>query len=1082
MNLIRAAIGRPVTVLVGVILLVLFGLLAAVALPIQLTPDVDKPLVTVTTRWEGASPMEVEREIIDEQEEQLKSVQGVVEMNSTAVEGSGSVELEFAVGIDVNRALLDVADRLRQVPEYPETVEEPVVAAGETQGAGAIAWFILRRLPGAELPPEGIPRLRTLMEEVVKPRMERAKGVATVAVVGGVEKEVHVQVDPQRLAARGLTLLDLRAALRGQNVNTSAGTIDQGKRAYVVRAVGKFERLEELDDLVLARRDGAPVFLRDVGSVAFGYKKPESVVRSLGEPAIAINATRQSGTNVIEVMTELQTAVADANEQVLGPQGLRLVQVYDQTSYIDSAIALVFQNLWVGGTITLLVLLLFLGSLRSTLIVAVAIPISVVGSFLALGALGRNLNVVSLAGLAFAVGMVVDNSIVVLENIHRHRQSGASALEAAMKGAQEVWGAVLASTLTTLAVFIPVVFVEEEAGQLFRDIAIAISAAVFVSLLVSALFIPMASARLMAVGESKREGRGERRVRSPRLLSKVRSFGERLRDGITRIVAWINRTDLRRIVTVGGLTAAAVILAWLLLPPMSYLPGGNQNLVIGFLIPPPGYNPAEFERMALQIEDRLQPYWKDENEPPLRKELRRPDWFEGQGDLPGITQFFYVARGRSVFMGARSDDSSNVKGLIDLFQHAAGGIPGTMVFATQRSLFQRGIDSGNSIEVQISGTRMEQIQQAGLALMGKIRSDLAMPRPDPANFHLGGPEVQVRLDRARSAELGLDMRDLGFMVRCMIDGAIVSEFRDEGINIDVKIVPPSRGTRRLEEIEQIPLVTPSLRQVTLGSVADVRETSGPIDIRHIELDRAVTLVLTPPEGMELSTAMEQLENDVIPPLRDSGAIPEGVTVRLAGTADKLVATRDALKWNFLLALLITYLLLSALFEHFGYPLVILFSVPLAAVGGVLGMNWVHRATGHQMDVLTMLGFVILIGTVVNNAILIVHQALQYMRSGMGSREAIAESVRIRVRPIFMSTCTSVGGMLPLVLFPGAGSELYRGLGSVVVGGLLVSTIFTLVVVPTLFGLMVRERPPRPDRESRLQPDSTSESRPSPART
>ncbi|MFH0944374.1 MAG: efflux RND transporter permease subunit, partial [Planctomycetota bacterium] len=453
MNLIQAAISRPVTVLVGVILLTLFGVLAAVSLPIQLTPDVDKPLVTVTTRWEGAAPMEVEREIIDEQEEQLKSVQGVVKMNSTAVEGSGSVELEFSVGTDVNRALLDVNDRLRQVRDYPETVEQPVISAGETQGSGAIAWFILKRLPGAQVDLEGIPRLRTLMEEVVKPLMERAKGVATVGVVGGVEKEVHVQIDPRRLAARDLTLLNVRDALRGQNIDTSAGTIDQGKRAYTVRTVGKFERLDELESLVLARRNGSPVYLRDVGSAAFGYKKPEAVVRSLGEPAIAINATRQSGTNVIAVMEELQKAVEGVNERVLQPLGLRLIQAYDQTTYIDSAISLVFQNLWVGGAITVMVLLLFLGSLRSTLIVAVAIPISVIGSFLALTALGRNLNVVSLAGLAFAVGMVVDNSIVVLENIHRHRQLGESAAVAALKGAQEVWGAVLASTLTTLAVF-----------------------------------------------------------------------------------------------------------------------------------------------------------------------------------------------------------------------------------------------------------------------------------------------------------------------------------------------------------------------------------------------------------------------------------------------------------------------------------------------------------------------------------------------------------------------------------------------------------------------------------------------------
>ncbi len=1059
MSPVRFAIEKPVTVIVGVLMVTLFGVLAALALPVQLTPNVDRPLVTVQTRWEGASPLEIEREIIDEQEDQLKSVESMRRMTSTAVEGTGTVELEFAVGVDINRALLDVSDKLRQVKEYPENVDEPVISAGETEGASAIGWFILRALDATSGRSAEIPRLRTLIEEVVKPRLERAEGVAAVGVVGGVEKEVHVRVDPRRLAARHLTLLDVRDALRRHNVDVSAGSVDQGKRSYVIRTVGKFESIAPIEELVLARPDGGPIYLRDVAEVRFGYKKPESVVRSLGRPAIAVNATRQSGTNVLAVMSALQDAVAETNQRILRPLGLELTQVYDQTVYIDSAVALVSQNLWVGGALTILILLLFLRSGRSTIIVAVAIPISVIGSFLALNVLGRNLNVISLAGLAFAVGMVVDNSIVVLENIYRHRQEGKSARDAAFIGTQEVWGAVLASTLTTLAVFLPVVFVEEEAGQLFRDIAIAISAAVFLSLLVSVLFIPMASSRLLVKvrprGANAPAGSASgRRGATGRFVA----FGQRFRAGVTGVVGWILRSTFRRVATVGGSTGAALVLSWVFLPPMSYLPQGNQNLVIGFMIPPPGYNPDEFERIGRQIEERMAPYWSGE----LSAALRRPDWYEGDGEVPGISNFFYVARGQSVFMGARSTDDENVAPVKDLLAYAARDIPGTMVFSTQRSLFERGLDSGNTIELQVSGTRMADIQQTALALMGRVFTELGPARPEPSNFNLGAPEVQLEIDGARAAEVGLNVADVGFIVQSMVGGAVVTDYRDEGVTIDVKIVPSNRGELVVEELTDIPLFTPAGELVALGAVARFVETTGPTEIRHIELDRAVTLNVIPPEGMELSTAMDVLDSKVLAPLHESGAIPDTVAVSLTGTADKLQSTRDSLKWNFLLALVITYLLLAALFEHFGYPLVILFSVPLAAVGGIIGLRIVHHYTGHQMDVLTMLGFVILIGTVVNNAILIVHQGLQSIREGKEPRAAIEEAVRLRVRPIFMSTSTSICGMLPLVLFPGAGSELYRGLGSVVVGGLAVSTVFTLVVVPALFGQFVRPRKPGGD--------------------
>ena len=1045
MNPIDFAVRRPVTILVALILVILFGTLAITMLPIQLTPDVDTPRITVTTLWEGASPAEVEREIVVEQEDLLKAVPNLKKLNSTAVRGTATVEMEFRVGADIPRALLEVSDRLRQVPSYPEGVEQPVVTAGEIEGSNAIAWFILRKLPGALVDDAKLPMLRTLVEEDVKPIMDRAPGVAGIGVVGGVEREIHIQVEMERLAGLGLSLLDLRRAIQARNVDVSAGDRESGKASWTVRTVGRFETLREIEDLIVLRTDDATVRLADVAQVKEGFKEADTVVRALGFPSIAVNATRESGTNVIIVMEELKEATAIANRTVLNPRGLELIQVYDQTLYIYSAIDLVLQNLWVGGALAILVLLLFLKNFSSTLITAVAIPVSIVGSFLALVLLGRNLNVVSLAGLAFAVGMVVDNSIVVLENIYRHRQEGKGLKEAAIKGAKEVWGAVLASTLTTMAVFIPVIFVKEEAGQLFADIAIAIAAAVFISMLVAVFLIPMASSRLLKNVKPSDENR-----RSWGILG-LDVVGRAFSRAVVGLVRVLTANTVTRLLTLSCLTGAAIWAAIVLLPPMSYLPQGNQNLVLGFLITPPGYNNSELDRIAEEVESHLSPYWAVRDGGELSPELRRPDWYQGEAPLPGITNFFYVATGTGVFMGARSDDPMNVKPLEALMIHSAQGLPGVFVFAMQRSLFERGLSTGTSIDLEVTGPHLEELTAAAGALFGATIPLMGTPRPEPSNFDVGAPELRIKLDHERAGGLGLNVQDVGFLVRSMVDGAVVSEMRSEGITFDIKLMPSGEAGQGNLDLAKIPIVAPTGQQVMLGSIASFESTTSPTQIRHIEESRAIRLIVTPPPGIELEVAMDQVQTQIIDPLRDSGAIPLSVTTRLAGTADKLLVTREALKWNLILAAIITYLLLASLFESFLYPFMILFSVPLAAVGGIMGLRLMHTFTGQEMDVLTMLGFVILIGTVVNNAILLVHQALIGMREkGRSAVDAMMASVRTRIRPIFMSTMTSVLGMAPLVFFPGAGSELYRGLGSVVLGGILVSSIFTLLVIPSLF--------------------------------
>jgi HAE1 family hydrophobic/amphiphilic exporter-1 len=1068
-KLVDASIKNPITVAVGVILIIMFGLIALLRIPVQLTPNVDKAEITVNTIWPGASPQEIEREIADEQEDVLKSVEGLVEMKSESFYGRGTVTLKFQVGTNPDAALLKVSNNLNQVPEYPDEAEEPVlVSSGSEQNA--IAWIILERLSGDNT---GIETEYQFIKDFVKPRFERIPGVAESEIYGGVEPEMQVTFDPNALAAHNITIAEVATALNRENENVSAGDFDEGKRKFIARTVGQYQSPTDVENVVIKYINDTPIYVRDIAEVRLGYAKPTATVHEKNRPTIAVNAKRQTGANVLQVMTGVREAIAEMNAGLLKERGLRLRQVYDETEYIESAIDLVRQNIFVGGTLAVLVLILFLRSINSTLIIATAIPISIVGTFLMMTFFGRNINVISLAGLAFAVGMVVDAAIVVLENIDRHRGLGETRVEAAYKGTTEVWGAVLASTLTTMAVFIPVVYVQEEAGQLFKDIAIAISCAVALSLIVSITVIPTFSAKILGFFRERRKvklaakrkqlsavpanpGSDPDTTKAQESGNELASFKNSVRfldrfahiftEGVANFNYRVTGSVPARVAVVVALTGFSLAMAFFLSPPSEYLPEGNRNFVFSLLLPPPGYNLEELDQIGSVIVKELEPYWKEDGSVEYRE--------------PRIRNLFYVALGRLMFAGASTQDPLKARDLVPIFKRELRKIPGFYATSYQSSLFGRGISSGRTIDVDITGPDLTRLVQFGGRVFGQAMQLLpgSQVRPIPS-LDLGNPEIQITPDRVRAASLGLAARDIGEAVDTLLDGRKVSDYQHDGKEIDLTLMGISSSTERTQDFQNLLLRTADGRLITLGSVADVRWVSGPTQINHIERQRAITIQVRPPRETPLETAMQTLENKVIAPLKNSGEIGGLYNINLAGTADDLVVTRQALQWNFVLALAITYLLMAALFASFLYPVVIMFSVPLAAAGGFAGLWLVSTFIEYQsLDVLTMLGFIILIGTVVNNAILIVHQSLNHMRhEGMERREAIREAVRNRIRPIFMSTTTSVFGMLPLVLFRGAGSELYRGLGSVVVGGLALSTIFTLFLIPALFSLVLDAR-------------------------
>lgn len=1033
MDYIKFSIHRPVTVIVGIIIVVIFGLIGLNRLPYQLSPSVVEPEITVNTTWRGATPYEVEREIVEKQENTLKGIPGLVEMESDSINGRASITLRFRIGTDVDNALLRVSNKVNEVRGYPDGADKPVISATGS-ATSPVIWMAIKTLEGN---PRDINTYNSYFEDEVRQYLERVEGVADLFIGGGTLDEMHVIVDSYKLASHGLTINDMVRALNAENVNVSAGTIGVGRRDYRVRTTAEFKSAEDISKVAIRSTGQRRIYIGDVAEVREGHAKKDASVFHNGQPSMVIGIKPEPGTNILQLTDNVEKAVNWLNEEKLRERGIYIQWVYDQRFYINAAIGLIKENILVGGILAAIVLLSFLRSIRSTVVVAAAMPISIIGTFMFMYAFGRNLNVVSLAGIAFAVGMLVDNAIVVMENIDRHRKMGKSAFKASYDGAMEVWGAVLASTLTTIAVFLPVIFIEEEAGQLFRDISIAIVSSVSISLIVSILVIPMFASRIFSIGYLKKGG-----LRAGDFIG---SLGLRISDAIMRMVGLSLRTVRGRITTVALLAALSVVAVLALWPKSEYLPQGNRNFILNLFVPPPGLSVEEREEIGRTYFKMAEPY------------IGKPE-VDG---APGIRSMFFVARDNIMLAGAMSTDEQRAGELRPLFQRMIFSVPGMVGVSIQPGIFQTRLGRGRSVDIDLSGGDLDGLVGAAGMMYGKIKG--AMPeaqiRPVPS-IELIYPEVRIVPERDKLRSAGLDATDLGVALDVLLDGRAVGEFKAEGRKkVDLVLMSGKDAVRTPEDLYHSSLSTPGGRIVPVSSFSTLERGYGITQIRHLERNRAITLQVTPPDTMPLQSAMETIDAEVIGPMKQQGML-QGMTVSLSGAADKLLEVGRVMKWNFVLAMVICYLLMASLFGDFIYPLIIMFSVPLAAAGGFIGLGLLNLFTNQPLDIVTMLGFVMLIGVVVNNAILIVHQSLNNVRyNDMGHLDAVMTATQTRLRPIYMSAMTSIFGMLPLVVSPGAGSELYRGLGSVMLGGIAVSTVFTVFMIPPLLMfVIVRERP------------------------
>ncbi len=1002
MKLTRLGLGNPVAVVVGVLLALMFGLISLERLPVQLTPEVELPEITITTVWRAAAPEEVESEIIEPQEDVLRGLPGMTKILARAQRGRGSITLTFQVGTDLRRALLEVLSRLNRVQRYPADANEPTINSigGRSR---AIAWFILKPVAGND---RDVASYQNFVEETVQTRFERIPGVAMSEVRGGRESELRITFDPYKAASLGIELPKV-AQLAGGAKDTSGGFADVGKRRYTLRFAGQYN-VDDLGEMILEWREGQPVYLRDVADIEVRMVDRSGFVIQNGHAAMAVNAHRESGVNVLEVMAGLRQAAEELREGPLKRAGLSFEQVYDETRYIDRSINMVSGNLLLGILLAVGVLWWFFRKFRATLMVAVAIPICVISTFMLLDATGRTLNVISLAGLAFAVGMVLDAAIVVLESIVRLRERGMSSAEAADEGTRKVWGALFASTATTVAIFLPIVFLKDEAGQLFADLALTIAATVSISLLVAVTVLPAAASTWLR-------------------NTKMRDPHAHWWDAGSDFVMRLTDTPRRRALWILGLITLPLALATWLKPEADFLPNGNRNLVFAFILPPPGSSIDTLEKELGQVvAQRMQPH------------------IDGTAE-PAVDNYFFVAFGSGVFMGARTVDPDKSDVLVPLINRLIGSFPDTIAFAQRASLFS-GFGGGRTVDIDIQGSNIDALLDSAQAGFAAVMQTIPgrPPRPRPG-LSLAEPELRLLPNERRIREAGWARSDVSQIIRALGDGLFVGDYFDGQQRLD--IILRGQDWQTPEALAAIPLATPNSGVLPLSELTNIVRTAGPEEIRRLNRRRTITLEVKAPEDMSLEQTMRVLEEKVNPKIEP--LLPEDGEINYSGTAEKLDVALKSMSASFLLAIAILYLLMSALFRSFRDSLLVILAIPLATVGGVLALKIVNLFVIQHMDLLTMIGFIILLGLVVNNAILLVYQTRTAEREGLKRRDAVNQAVHLRLRPILMSTLTSIFGMLPLLLIPGAGTELYRGLAAVIVGGMSVSTVFTLILLPSL---------------------------------
>jgi len=1042
------------------IAIVLFGMVSLSRLKVNLLPDISYPTLTVRTELTGAAPVEIENLITKPIEEAVGVIRNVRQVRSVSRSGQSDVTLEFLWGTDMDIAGVDVREKI-DILELPLEAGRPLLLRFDPSSEPIMRMGLLRKdsvdVEATEESAEAdLKALRRLAEDRVKNDLESEEGTAAVKVSGGLEDEIQIRVDQQKLSQLGISIQQIAQRIRAENVNLSGGRLEEGSQRYLVRTINEFETVEEFAGAIVANVADRPVYLRDVATVVRGHKDREAITRVNGRESVELAVYKEGDANTVQVAKRVAARLEQLRETL--PNDLELVEIYDQSKFISAAIQQVTTAALVGGLLAIMVLYGFLRDARATTIIAISIPVSVIGTFLLMYANGVSLNIMSLGGVALAVGMLVDNAIVVLENIVRKREHGENIQDAARNGTAEVSSAVIAATLTTIAVFFPMVFISGIAGQLFRDQALTVTFALVFSLIVALTLIPM----LAALGTGARYAETDEYAAPNRFTRGVafivRNFAIAF-GGIawlTRKILWVPGRVMHTLYS-GAAHIYKPLLRWSLNHRAIILGGATAVFVATMMLIPrlgteliPQLSQGEFN-----VDFRLSPG------APLVETDRSILAIQAATSEMENVELSYSVAGTGNRLDANPVDSGENTGTLSLTLRPGADraeesaamdtirgefdtLPGVQYQFSRPAL----MSFASPLQIEIAGFNLADLELANAAVLKELTASDRFT-DIKTTIEQGNPEIQILFDQERAATLGLAVRDIADRVVANVRGELATRYtwRDKKIDVLVRSVDSRKAS--IDEIRNLIVNPASARPVTLEAVADIVVARGPAEIRRVAQERVAIVTANLRYG-DLGAAVAEANTAI-----NRIAMPNGVTAMVSGQNEEMQESFRSMQFALALAIFLVYLVMASQFESLVHPLVILFTIPLALVGAVLALF----LTGTTVNVVAFIGVIMLAGIVVNNAIVLVDLINQLQAQGKHKIDAIMEAGTARLRPILMTTLTTVLGLLPMAIGIGEGAEVRTPMAITVIGGLLVSTLLTLIVIPVVYSLMDRKKWP-----------------------
>ncbi len=1013
MNLSSLAVKKPVTITMIVLIVVLLGVISLTRLPIDLFPKIEIPVAVVSTSYTGAGPQEIENLITKQIEGVIATVGNIDTVSSISSEGSSIVIAQFNNGTDMDFAALEIREKVDLIKGVlPDGATQPMVLKIDPNSTPIIQIAISTK--------GDLAGLQSLAEDTFSQRLERLDGVASVSVGGGFVNEIEVAVNQNSLASYGLSINQLSQLLSASNINLPGGNVNKGEQKLAVRVVGEFNSLDEIKNMPITLATGDVIRLQDVATVKLNQKDISAISRTNGKDSINISVQKQSGKNTVQVADLINKEIENLRKDY---PNVEIDVVLDSSTMIKDSINTVVNNVLIGSVLAIVILYVFLKNIRTTLIIGTSIPISLIASFILLYFNGITLNMMTLGGLALAVGMLVDSAIVVLENIYRFRSEGYSRKEAAIKGASEVGMAITASTLTTIAVFLPIVFIDGMIGTIFKDFALTVTLSLGASLIVSLTFIPMLSSKILKVESEKTDGKKRKLEFIYKIFDNISNKMENIYKGLL-----IKSLKRRKTTIFISIVIFVVSIASLVGVGMEFFPTTDEGTISINISMPVGTQTDKIDGIAHIVEEKLTTI----------KEINKVFTNISSGNVLMGGQAGSNSGSISVGLVKLNERNRSTDEVAEEIRNIVKDIPGAEI-SVQGTSSTAMMTSGSPISISIKGSELKVLEEISNDFKNIIES-VEGTRETKTSFSEGVPEVEILINKERSATYGLTTAQVASAVRGAATGTTATRYKDNGEEIDVVLRSVGDVTESLSNFEQIDITTPTGINIPLSQVADISVIKSPVSISRENQEKVVTV-----NSQIVGRDLQSIVTDINAELQEY-QLPEGYYYSMGGENKEMMEAFSQLLLALGLAVILIYMVMAAQFESLIHPFVIMFTIPLAFSGGALALFITDRAFG----VTAFIGIIMLAGIVVNNGIVLIDYINILRSEGKERTEAITIAGPVRLRPILMTTLTTILGLIPLALGIGEGAELQAPMATVVIGGLVLSTVLTLVFVPVLY--------------------------------